>query len=65
MIQRERCPNDNHGRSVVTVRFCPNCGEIVNGKIPARTCSELEHAKRRRAQNTYCLDCGERLARER
>jgi rRNA maturation protein Nop10 len=46
---------------MVTVRFCPNCGEIVNGKIPARRCSEEEHAKRRRARYTYCVDCGERL----
>jgi rRNA maturation protein Nop10 len=58
---RERCPNDNHGRAIVTVRFCPDCGEIVNGKIPARRCSEEEHAMRRRARYTYCVDCGERL----
>jgi rRNA maturation protein Nop10 len=58
---RERCPNDNHGRAIVTVRFCPNCGEIVNGNLPARKCSEEEHAMRRRARYTYCVDCGERL----
>jgi predicted RNA-binding Zn-ribbon protein involved in translation (DUF1610 family) len=58
---RERCPNNNHGRANVTVRVCPNCGEIVNGKIPATRCSEEEHAKRRRARYPYCVDCGERL----
>ena len=42
----------NHGRTIVTVRFCPNCGEIVNGKIPIGTCSEEQHAKRRRNRNT-------------
>ena len=51
MRPRERCPNDNHGRAVVTVRFCPNCGEVVNGKIPIGTCSEEQHAKRRRTQS--------------
>lgn len=65
MVGGERCPNDNHGRAIVTVRFCPNCGQVVNGKIPAKTCSDEDHAKRRRARDTYCLDCGERLARER
>jgi rRNA maturation protein Nop10 len=65
MARRERCWNDNHGRATVTVRFCPNCGEIVNRKIPARTCSEENHAKRRRARDSYCLDCGERLIQER
>ena len=65
MARRERCWNDNHGRAIVTVRFCPNCGEIVNGKIPARTCSEENHAKRRRSRDSYCLDCGERLIEER
>jgi hypothetical protein len=60
-MPRECCPNDNHGRAIVTVRFCPNCGEIVNGKITARGCSEEEHAIRRRARYPYCADCGKRL----
>ena len=58
MERRERCPNDNHGRAIVTVRFCPYCGEIVNGKIPIGTWGEEQHAKRRRARNAYCTDCG-------
>ena len=61
MEPRERCRNDNHGRAIVTVRFCPHCGEIVNGKIPIGTCSEEQHAKRRRARNAYCIDCGRGL----
>ena len=61
MLQRERCPNDNHGRSVVTVRYCPNCGETVNEKIPVGTCSEESHLRSRRAQYTYCMDCGAEL----
>ena len=62
---QERCFNDNHGRAIVTVRCCPNCGEVVNENIPARRCSPEQHASRRRQQDTYCLDCGERLVQER
>jgi len=61
MKPRQRCPNDNHGRAVVTVHFCAHCGEVVNGKIPIRTCSKEQHAKRRRARNAYCTDCGSGL----
>ena len=61
----ERCRNDNHGRAVVTVRFCPNCGEVVNERILVRVCSLEAHARMRRSQNVYCVDCGEGLVRER
>ncbi len=61
MEPREHCPNDNHGRAIVTVRFCPQCGEIVNGKIPIGTCSEEQHANQRRAGSAYCMDCGRGL----
>jgi len=59
---RLRCANDNHGRSVVTVRFCSTCGVIVNDAIRAKGCSELGHARMRRDRSAYCVDCGERLA---
>ena len=65
MARRERCWNDNHGRAIVTVRFCLHCGEIVNGEIPIGTCSEEQHAKRRRARDAYCMDCGRGLFQER
>jgi hypothetical protein len=58
---RKRCANDNHGRLLVTVRFCSHCGEVVNGKILTAHCSAESHASMRRAQNTYCVDCGEQL----
>jgi DNA-directed RNA polymerase subunit RPC12/RpoP len=60
MLQK-RCDNDNHGRAIVTVRFCANCGEVVNERILAGRCSEETHAKSRRTRNTHCVDCGERL----
>ena len=63
--QRNYCPNYNHRRSNAPVRFCPNCGEVVNKDIPIRKCSEAKHAKRRRERNQYCLDCGEQLVQER
>jgi len=58
---RERCPNDNHGRAIVTIRFCPNCGVVVNKNILARGCPDEKHAKSRRDRNTFCVDCGEQL----
>jgi len=64
MLQK-RCGNDNHGRAVVTVRFCSYCGAVVNGKIRASLCSKENHAGMRRAQSTYCVDCGEQLVQGR
>jgi hypothetical protein len=62
---RAHCANDNHGRSVVTVRFCPTCGGLLNGKILARGCSEETHARMRRAQSAYCVHCGVHFAQGR
>jgi hypothetical protein len=61
-MQRIRCANDNHGRAVVTVRFCASCGEVVNQRILARTCFTEKHATMRRSRSgAYCIDCGDRL----
>lgn len=56
--QQKRCPNDNHGRMVVRIRFCPTCGEVLNPRIAAAKCPGDAHARMRRAQSTYCMDCG-------
>jgi hypothetical protein len=61
MIQT-RCANDNHGRAVVTVRFCCGCGSVVNNAIRPGLCGDAKHARMRRSQNTYCMDCGKPLA---
>jgi hypothetical protein len=61
MLQK-RCSNDNHGRAVITVRFCSGCGVILNNNIRAGRCLSERHARMRRAQSTYCVDCGERLS---
>lgn len=58
---RKRCANDNHGRTMVTIRFCPNCGVAVNRNIRATGCPEEKHARSRRDRNTFCVDCGKEL----
>jgi len=62
MLQK-RCANDNHGRAVVTVRFCSSCGTVVNANIRAGLCAPQLHATLRRAQHAYCSGCGEHLVR--
>ncbi len=51
----------NHRRSDAPVRFCPTCGEVVNAKVAIKQCREEEHARRRREQSQFCVDCGEQL----
>jgi predicted RNA-binding Zn-ribbon protein involved in translation (DUF1610 family) len=65
MKAQVRCTNWNHGHANVTVRHCPMCGEVVNKNITAKECSQEAHAKRRRNQSKYCVDCGEQLIGER
>ena len=59
------CSNDNHRRTIVSVRFCASCGSIVNGSVLAQRCSEANHAQMRRAQTVYCVHCGEQLVHRR
>ncbi len=56
-----RCPNMNHRRRDAPVRCCPKCGEVVNANIRHPVCSQEEHARSRRNQNAYCMNCGGRL----
>jgi hypothetical protein len=55
------CPNLNHQRSNSPVRFCPMCGEVVNGDLPIKRCSDKEHAKLKRDREMFCVQCGEQL----
>jgi hypothetical protein len=64
MTQRGNCPNFNHRRTNAPVRFCPECGEVVNGNIPMRKCTEEGLAIMRRNGNKYCVDYGEKLIEE-
>ncbi|NUO82220.1 hypothetical protein HUU05_19280 [candidate division KSB1 bacterium] len=52
------CENLNHRRPNAPVRFCPQCGAIVNMRILKQQCSEATHDKSRRNQNFFCVDCG-------
>lgn len=65
MGQLSNCPNFNHRRDDAPVRFCPMCGDVVNGNVPIQKCSEEEHAKMRREMNKYCVHCGEQLIHRR
>ena len=64
MTQRGNCPNFNHRRPNAPVRFCPECGEVLNEYIRMRKCTEEAHATMRRNRNKYCVDCGEKLIEE-
>lgn len=61
MKKNSKCPNLNHGRMNVPIRFCPNCGDDLNLSLLG-TCSDELHASRRRNRNTFCTDCGKRIA---
>ena len=60
-MQQNICPNLNHRRTSPPVRYCPNCGKVVNENLLAEKCSEEEHARKRRSRHKYCVDCGEQL----
>ena len=55
------CENMNHRRANAPVGHCPECGGVVNGSLPARSCSEAEHAAARRRQAVFCVHCGTQL----
>lgn len=55
------CPNMNHKRADAPVSHCPNCGGVVNAKVRAAPCREVDHADARRRQTDFCVNCGEQL----
>jgi len=57
------CPNFNHRRSDAPVRHCPSCGVVVNAAVNRVRCLSVRHDARRKDGSTFCVDCGERLAR--
>jgi predicted RNA-binding Zn-ribbon protein involved in translation (DUF1610 family) len=60
-VNATNCNNLNHSRSNAPVRFCPQCGEVVAGRVAIKRCGEAGHAQRRRNGEQFCVDCGERL----
>ena len=55
------CPNLNHRHADAPVRYCPNCGKVVNDRITIKTCREEIHRKKRMDFSRFCVDCGEQL----
>jgi len=58
---RNPCENMNHRRADAPVGHCPQCGGVVNARIRAQPCSEVQHAAARRDQSVFCVDCGAQL----
>ena len=61
VMRMTSCPNLNHRRSKPTIRFCPQCGERVNGDVAVKPCTQTGHAEKRQHREAYCIDCGEQL----
>jgi hypothetical protein len=59
------CDNLNHRRRDPPVGYCPQCGGTVNDRLPARSCSEAQHAAARRDRSLFCVHCGTQLISER
>ena len=59
--QPNPCENMNHRRPNAPVPFCPQCGGVVNDRLPVQECSEGKHAATRRQQTVYCVDCGTKV----
>ena len=60
-MRPEPCPNLNHRQTNPPVRYCPNCGKVVNDRIATKMCSEEAHGRRRMQMSKFCVDCAERL----
>jgi hypothetical protein len=54
------CANYNHGKSVVTINFCPGCGQKFKSSIP-NSCNDEIHRKQRKQRSLYCTSCGKIL----
>ena len=55
------CENLNHIRANAPISHCPECGQVVNSSIAARPCDDAKHARARRQQSAFCIDCGTQL----
>ena len=60
-IGKTKCPNLNHTKANVVIRFCCSCGEVVNAKLHVRSCTEISHKMQIKERIKYCMDCGKPL----
>ena len=63
IVPWDTCKNLNHRRTNPPVRYCVDCGELLNGDLFPTECTEEDHAKRRRGRSKFCPNCGEQLIR--
>jgi len=61
MAAKINCPNMNHGRGSISIRYCPDCGELLNAAARS-SCNEELHAARRKNRNLFCHDCGKKIS---
>lgn len=55
------CRNLNHGRSNISINYCPECGErFDNQKV--MVCGSQKHTGYRKQRFNFCIDCGNKLA---
>ena len=62
-MKTEFCPNMNHRNSNPPVRYCPNCGDVVNTSLSDKHCSEESHSRSRMVSDKYCVHCGDQLVK--
>jgi len=55
------CENMNHRRRDAPVSHGPECGGVVNARLPSTQCNSSKHAVARRQGRTFCVDCGTQL----
>ncbi|HVK61990.1 MAG TPA: hypothetical protein VM432_10585 [Bdellovibrionales bacterium] len=60
-IRPNPCKNLNHGRSNVSIGFCPECGERFDSK-KSLMCNTQKHMDYRKQRFVFCIDCGGKLA---
>ena len=56
-----KCKNQNHSKLNVMVRFCCQCGDLVNRSIQINHCSSESHTLSRKRGTRFCSDCGLKL----
>jgi acetone carboxylase gamma subunit len=57
---KKHCANMNHGKMNPPIKFCPNCGELLNSGIRV-SCDDAKHKHFMKSRNFFCCDCGKKL----
>lgn len=57
MINKNSCKNFNHGRILVSIQYCPDCGERFNVATDNKDCSVDSHLEKAK-KYIFCCDCG-------